>query len=392
MGGLIFEPKRRLIIQRTGTLVTTATARRFVNQEANNVSQYKIEKRKGDSSMFRLIRKRLGAAIGIAGLLSLAAPAIAQQKPRTIGFTVYSMTSWVTWGKQGVDTVAKANNVTVLWNSAEQDVTKQISHFQQYIDKHVDAIIVDPVNSATLGPQIEAATKAGIPVIGANIRIDPPTSAFLKAYVGPDDVGAGEQEAQAVVDAIHASGNVLVLQGPIGTSGAQDRTQGIKNVLGKNPDVKLLAIQPANWDRTQAYNLMQDWLSRYGSQINGVIAENDDMGIGAIRALHEKGLAGKMPVSGIDGIKDGMREVKSGNLLETNLQNGALELGMALQVTLDFLDKKEVQKVALLKMPRVNKENVEHYYDQIYVNPDKFLTGLSNLVLENLKSGDYAHE
>jgi ABC-type sugar transport system substrate-binding protein len=103
-------------------------------------------------------------------------------------------------------------------------------------------------------------------------------------------------------------------------------------------------------------------------------------------------LAGKMPVSGIDGIKDGMREVKSGNLLETNLQNGALELGMALQVTLDFLDKKEVQKVALLKMPRVNKENVEHYYDQIYVNPDKFLTGLSNLVLENLKSGDYAHE
>jgi ribose transport system substrate-binding protein len=340
--------------------------------------------------MFKLIRKLLGAAIGITSLL--ASPLIAQQKPRTIGFTVYSMTSWVTWGKQGVDTVAKANNVTVLWNSAEQDVTKQISHFQQYIDKHVDAIIVDPVNSATLGPQIEAATKAGIPVIGANIRIDPPTNQLLKAYIGPDDVGAGEQEAQAVVDAIHASCNVLVLQGPIGTSAEQDRTQGIKNVLGKSPDVKLLAIQPANWDRTQAYNLMQDWLSRYGSQINGVIAENDDMAIGAIRALHEKGLAGKMPVSGIDGIKDGMREVKSGNLLETNLQNGALELGMALQVTLDFLDKKEVQKVALLKMPRVTKENVEHYYDQIYVNPDKFLSGLSNLVLENLKSGDYAHE
>src|ERR1700730_12075986 len=136
--------------------------------------------------MFKLIRKLLGAAIGITSLL--AAPAIAQQKPRTIGFTVYSMTSWVTWGKQGVDTVAKANNVNVLWNSAEQDVTKQISHFQEYMPKNVNAIIVDPVNSATLGPQIEAATKAGIPVIGANIRIDPPTSAFLKAYVGPDDV------------------------------------------------------------------------------------------------------------------------------------------------------------------------------------------------------------
>jgi len=58
---------------------------------------------------------------------------------------------------------------------------------------------------------------------------------------------------------------------------------------------------------------MQDWISRYGSEIKGVIAENDDMGIGAIRALEEKGLAGKIPVGGVDAIKGGLREVKSGN-------------------------------------------------------------------------------
>lgn len=92
----------------------------------------------------------------------------------------------------------------------------------------------------------------------------------------------------------------------------------------------------------------------------------------------QKGLAGKIPVSGIDAIKDGLREVKSGNMVATNLQDAAIELGMALQVTLNLLDNKEVPKTAFLKMPVVIKENEPHYYDQLYANPDYFLTRLSN--------------
>src|ERR1700739_292014 len=96
----------------------------------------------------------------------LTVPALqAQEKQRTIGFTVYSMTSWVTWGKQGVDTVAKADNVKVLWNSADADVNKQISQIQQYINQKVDAIVIAAVNSATLGPQIESVRQAGFRVM-----------------------------------------------------------------------------------------------------------------------------------------------------------------------------------------------------------------------------------
>jgi len=316
----------------------------------------------------------------------------AQQKERTIGFTVYSMTSWVTWGKQGVDEVAKANNVKVLWNSADTDVNKQISQIQQYINQKVDAIIIAAVNSATLGPQIEAANKAGIRVIATNMRIDPPASSMLKAYVGPNDVGAGEGAAKAVVDALEGKGGVVVLQGPIGQSAETDRTQGVKNILAKSPDIKLLAIQPANWDRTQAYNLMQDWISRYGSDVKGVIAENDDMAIGAIRALQEKGLAGKIPVGGVDAIKDGLREIKSGNLVATNLQNAAIELGMALQATVDLLDNRPVPQTALLNMPVIKKDKVDYYYDQLYVKPQDFLKTLPDLVKRNLASGDYASQ
>jgi ribose transport system substrate-binding protein len=316
----------------------------------------------------------------------------AQQKERTVGFTVYSMTSWVTWGKQGVDTVAKADNVKVLWNSADADVNKQISQIQQYINQKVDAIVIAAVNSATLGPQIEAATKAGIPVIATNMRIDPPANAMVKTYVGPNDVGAGEGAAKSVVDVLGGKGGVVVLQGPIGQSAETDRTQGVKNILAKNPEIKLLSIQPANWDRTQAYNLMQDWISRYGSEIKGVIAENDDMGIGAIRALEEKGLAGKIPVGGVDAIKDGLREVKSGNMVATNLQNAAIELGMALQATVDLLDNKQIPQTALLNMPVIKKDKVDYYYSQLYVKPQDFLQALPDLIKKNMASGDYASQ
>ena len=242
------------------------------------------------------------------------------------------------------------------------------------------------------GVILAARVTAGIPVIATNMRIDPPASSMLKAYVGPNDVGAGEGAAKAVVNALEGKGGVVVLQGPIGQSAETDRTQGVKNILAKSPEIKLLAIQPANWDRTQAYNLMQDWISRYGSDVKGVIAENDDMAIGAIRALQEKGLAGKIPVGGVDAIKDGLREIKSGNLVATNLQNAAIELGMALQATVDLLDNRPVPQTALLNMPVIKKDKVDYYYDQLYVKPQDFLKTLPDLVKRNLASRDYASQ
>lgn len=343
------------------------------------------------------MKRRLTKAAGIA-LLSgtlvagFSAPAFATTKTPTIGFTVYSMTSWVSWGKQGALKVAKADHVHLLWRSARSDVATQISQIQQFINEHVNLIIVAAVNSATLGPQLKAAKRAGIPVVATNMLINAPNNKYLKSYVGPNDVGAGVQTAQNVVNALNGKGNVVVLQGPIGQSAELQRTEGIKQVLKKHPGIKLLAMQPGNWNRTTAYSLMQDWLSRYGSKVNGVIAENDDMAIGAIRALKAKGLAGKIPVAGSDGIKDGMREIKAGNEIETNLQDAAIELGEAVQVGVDYLHHKPYPKEALLNLPEITKKNVNHYYNQLYVHPQQFLNKLPSLVKQDLKSGKYANQ
>ena len=138
--------------------------------------------------------------------------------------------------------------------------------------------------------------------------------------------------------------------------------------------------------------MAQDFLSRYGDQISGIIAENDDMAIGTIQALREKGLAGKIPVVGVDGIKDGMRAVRDGTEIETNLQDGPLELGMAMQVAVDAAEGKPVPLLAMFIMPEITKQNVAHYYEQMFVEPKKFIAGLPALVNKNLASGHYAEQ
>ncbi len=334
----------------------------------------------------------LKAALCTTAALLLATPAMADKAKPVIGFTVYDMSSFIAWGKQGAEAITKANDGTLLWQSAHNDVNAQISQIQQFINQKVDVIIIAAVNSSTLGPQIAEAAKAGIPVVATNLSISGPEAEKLASYVGPNDVGAGEQEAQAVVDALKGKGNIVVMQGPVGQSGAIDRTKGIENVLAKNPGIKVLAMQPANWERTQAYKLMQDWLSRYNGQIDGLISENDDMAIGSMQALKEKGLAGKIPVSGVDAIKDGLRAIRSGEVIETNLQNGALELGMAVQVAVDQVQGKPVPKEAMLQMPGITKANVDKYYDQLFDHSDKFVEGLPDLIKQNMASGHYANE
>ena len=336
---------------------------------------------------------RRNAVLGctlLAGLALAGRAARADAAHPVIGFTVYDMSSFISLGKGGVEEVAKADHVKLLWDSAGSDVNTQISQIQQFINQKVDAIVIAAVNSSTLGPSVAAAEAAGIPVILTNLSVPDAVMAEVVSYVGPDDVKAGEQEASALMDAMHHKGAIVVLQGPLGQSGEIDRTRGIQNVLARNPDVKLLAMQPANWARNKAYGIMQDWLSRYGNQITGVIGENDDMAIGAIQAMREKGLAGKIPITSIDGIKDGMRAVRDDLDVETNLQDGPLELGMALQVAVDHIQGKPVPHLAMIVMPEITKANVDHYYDQLYVDPQKFIDGLPALIRSNLASGQYA--
>lgn len=325
------------------------------------------------------------AALATLALASLATPPVAAQKPITVGVTVYDMSSWCSWGQQGVNRIASTNNVNVLWSSANNDVPTQISQIDSFIGKHVDAIIIDPVNSSTLDPEIKKAKAAGIPVFAVNQSIK---SDALTGYFGPDDVRAGADEMESLAQLMHGKGNIVVTEGPIGGSGQLDRTAGINQTLKKYPNIHVLSMQTGNWKRTEGLQLMENWIARYGNQINGFVSENDDMAIGGITALQAKGMAGKIPVTSIDGIEDGLRYVKKGLINVTYLQDGALEMGEGLQLVVDYVRTKKPFSAQLV-MPKIDTSNVDKYYNQLYVQQPQFIAQLPKIVDADLKSKNY---
>ena len=305
-----------------------------------------------------------------------------------IGVTVYDMSSFITAGKEGMEAYAKDNNIELVWNSANLDVSTQASQVDSMMNQGVDAIIVVPVQADSLGPQVAAAKAKGIPLIPVNAALNTP---HVAASVQPDDVAAGAQEMQMMADRLGGRGNIVILQGPLGQSGELDRSKGIEQTLAKYPDIRVLAKDTANWKRDEAVNKMKNWISGFGPQIEGVVAQNDDMGLGALQALKEAGRTG-VPIVGIDGIEDGLNAVKSGEFIGTSLQNGTVELATGLAVANALVKGEEVDTKPVYIMPAITPENVDVAIEHVVTGRQQFLDGLSDLITKNLETGDIAYE
>ena len=340
---------------------------------------------------------RLTTKLGVvasAGLLTLGMTACgagdteANSGTTRIGVTVYDMSSFITAGKEGMETYAKANDIELVWNSANNDVSTQASQVDSLINQGVAAIIVVPVQADSLAPQVASAKAKNIPLLAVNAALDTPD---LAGNVQPDDVAAGEQEMQMMADKLGGRGNIVVLQGPLGGSGEINRGKGIDNVLAKYPDIKVLAKDTANWKRDEAVNKTKNWISSFGPQINGVVAQNDDMGLGALQALKEANRT-DVPIVGIDGIEDGLNAVKSGEFIGTSLQNGTVELSAGLAVANALVKGEQVNTEPVYVMPAITKENVDVALEHVVTDRQKFLDGLTELTAQNLKSGDIAYE
>lgn len=355
--------------------------------------------------MFHLPLRKSAIALGVVSLALAAsgcgagddsndsAPAStsgsgAAAKQLRVGVTVYDMSSFITQGQEGMNAFAKANNIKLLWNSAGNDVATQATQVDQLVNQKVDAVIIVPVQADSLGPQLQAAKTAKVPVIAVNTTLSD-TSAITSSVL-PDDVAAGAQEMEMMAKKLNGKGNIVILQGPLGSSPELDRTKGIQSVLAKYPDIKVLAKDTANWKRDEAVNKVKNWISSFGDKLNGVVAENDDMGLGAVQALKE---ANKdLPVVGIDGIQDGLAAVKSGDFIGSSLQHGRVELAAGLAVAQKVANGETVEKSYTYTMPPITPENVDQYTANVVTGKDAFLARLPQLIAANLASGKIANE
>ncbi len=259
---------------------------------------------------------RKSCLAGTAALLATIGAAHADPaKKLKIGVDLYGLKAefmqlWAASVKQSPEVKDGSVEVTVF--DGRYDSLVQQNQFDTMISQKYDAIIFAPIDADAAATAVEAAHKAGIPVVGTNTRANSP---LLASYVGSDDTRSGYLEAKAVLDKIGCKGNVVIIEGPIGISAQIQRREGNLKALKECPTVKVLEMKTANWSRAEAQTLMDDWLTRYPGRIQGIIGQNDEMALGAIEAIKSANLkVNSFAIAGIDGITDALLAVKAGEM------------------------------------------------------------------------------
>ena len=255
------------------------------------------------------------------------------------------------------------------------DSAKQVSLMRAMLTTNPMCTIfnVEPNADLVVQPMVDAANQSGAWIVThwahrEGLHPFDGNDQWI-AHVAVNSFEAGIAISKLLSDALGGNGGIVALQGRLDTDPARQRFAGLKQVLKSVPNLRLLDQQAANWDRTAAFPIMQTWLARYGNQIRGVWAANDDMALGALEALRAAGLAGRIPVVGVDGIPEAIEAIRKGEMIATVSSDayyqGSIGLAMGVcvltgQVPLPKTWPKEKREY-YLKLQVITKDNATRY-------------------------------
>lgn len=305
--------------------------------------------------------KRLLAAC-VAAML-VAVPAMAKT---TVGVSMALFDdNFLTLLRQAMADHAKATpDVDVQFQDAQGDVGRQLSQVQNFIAQQVDAIIVNLVDSSATKAVTQAAHGAGIPLVYVNRQPDEAEFPDKVVVVASDDLLAGRLQMTELAKRLGDKGNLVIMLGDLANGSTRGRTAGVKEVLAQHPGVKVIEEQTANWERGKAIDLMNNWISK-GDKIDAVAANNDEMALGALIALHQAGLSPqKVVVGGVDATPDGLAAIAKGELTVTVFQNAKGQGQRALDDALKMVRGEKVTVRDIVPYELVTKENYKEFLNR----------------------------
>ena len=210
--------------------------------------------------------------------------------------------------KLGYKAVVSANN---------NDPETQNQLIETAINDKVSGILLDPAGADESVAAVQKAVDAKIPVVLINAEIA--KTGLAKAQIVSNNAQGANLGAEAWAEAMNYKGTYVELFGKPSDNNAQVRSDGYKSVIAQYPDLKQVGKEIANWDRQTGQEKMESLLSK-NPDVKGVIAGNDEMALGAINALKEKGKLSQVKVLGFDGNQDAANAVKKGEMVATVLQ------------------------------------------------------------------------
>ena len=304
--------------------------------------------------------KKLFLAAAVA--TTLWAPLAHAQK---IGVTMVDYNdTFRTLLRNGVADAAKKAGVVVQFEDGKSDVSTQLSQIQNMIAQKVDAIIVQAVDTDVTPKITKMAATAKIPLVYVNLK----PSDFDKlpagvSVVASDEVLGGTLQAQQVCKLLKGKGDVLVLMGDLVHEAARTRTKAVETVLASKEcaGIKVADKREGKWSRTNAQDITINWLTA-GTKFDAIIANNDEMALGAINALKSmKRLSPNIVVAGIDATPDALASMKAGDLKVTVFQNAAAQGAGSVEAALKLIRKQPVERFVNVPFELVTPENMGQY-------------------------------
>ena len=297
-------------------------------------------------------------AIVLLGLLSTPLSALAEK----IGVSMaYFDQNFLTIIRHSIDKEAKARGITVQFEDARGDVGRQTDQVQSFISAGVDAIIVDPVDSASTPQLTRLAQQAKIPLVYVNRTPGDKSLPSGVVFVGSDEKQSGTLQMEELARLANYQGNVAIMIGNLTDAGALQRTKDVEQVVAKYPGMKVVQKQPANYARNEGMDLMNSWLGN-DEAIDIVAANNDEMAIGAAMALAKSNK--KVLIGGIDATPDGLKALSQDKIQVTVFQDAVGQGKTSVDVAQKLIKGEKVDSHVWIPFELVTKENMQKYVEK----------------------------
>lgn len=269
----------------------------------------------------------------------------------TIGLSISTLNNpfFVTL-KEGAEKAAKEAGAELIVVDAQDDSAKQLSDVEDLIQKKVDILLINPTDSHAVSSAVESANQAGIPVITVDREAE---GGETVAHIASDNVSGGKMAGEYILEQLGGKGNIVELEGIPGTSAARDRGKGFHEAVDGKPGVKVVASQPADFNRAKGLNVMENILQSH-KDIQAVFAHNDEMALGALEAI--KAAKKEILVVGFDAIEDAVKAVEKGDMAATIAQKPE-EMGrIAAEVAVKAAKGEKVEKFYPVELELITKK------------------------------------
>ncbi|MBV1809949.1 MULTISPECIES: sugar ABC transporter substrate-binding protein [Pseudomonas] len=266
--------------------------------------------------------------------------------------------NFMTYVRNGLDDAARQEGVQIQFEDAQGDVVRQLNQVQGFLNQKVDAVIVLPVDTSATASMTRAAVAAKIPLVYVNRHPDERKLPTGVVTVASNDIEAGQLQMRYLAEKLGGKGTLAIIMGDLAQNATHDRTEGVKQILKDYPNIKVVEQQSAEWQRSKGMDLTSNWLLA-GSRFDAIIANNDEMAIGAAMALQQAGKAkGEVAIVGIDGLPDGLAAIKRGMLVASVFQDPKAQAASAMQSAIRMIKGEPVTADVWVPFQLITPENL----------------------------------